>query len=265
MTASPSSGINPRRYRNPPIVEAICEIRFDSDEVVDGQFRDAMRSRLAGEYPGQSRIRKSLNLDVALGDSGPPVVNQSETEERLQLFDVTETRLVAFSPQILSIHMLAPYHLPGIEEPSGWAEFRPRIMNALSCYWNVAKPHGAIRISLRYINRIALPARTVNIQDFLTCAIASSPKLPEVVTNFISQFEFRYPDGAVLALSQGSAPTPDNQPGFLLDLDIIQSFAQPSGLDLVEETLDELRSRERIAFEACITDQARELFDAAPS
>ena len=265
MTTSPYNGSQPRRYKNPPIVEAICEIRFKLGRATGDDFRDLMRAHFTEEYSGPSRVLNSVNINVQQSDSGPPVVNQTESEDRLQLYDLSETRLVAFSPEVLSVHMLTPYHCPRIEGPSGWAEFRPRICRALSSYWNVVQPAGMMRISLRYLNKIALPAPTVSIQDFLTCAIANSSQLPNVVTNFISRTDFRYPDGVVLALSQGSIPTPDFQPAFLLDLDVIHTFARPSGLDLVAASLDDLRERERRAFEACITDQARELFDDSPN
>ncbi len=241
-------------------------MRFDlAGTTVNGKFSERMRSRLKGEYSGQSRVLNSLKINVQQSDSEPPVVNQTNAEDRLQLFDHTGTRLVGFAPDVLSVHMLAPYHDPNFGEPSGWAEFRPRICAALDVYWAVAQPVGAIRASLRYINKIVLPKQSMSIQDILTCAISTVPELPDVVTNFFSRVDYRFQDGTILALSQGSTQPSDSQASFFLDIDVIYDFPRPFELDQVTSKLDDLRELERQAFEASITDSARGLFDETSS
>ena len=78
----------------------------------------------------------------------------------------------------------------------------------------------------------------------------------------MSRVEYQYGDGVTLVLSQGSIDATANHVGFLLDLDVTQEIPetvdQPEALAIAEN----LRERERVAFEAVITNKARELFNA---
>lgn len=249
------------RYKNPPIVEAICEIRFEDGEQYEAELKTALKSAFQGEYDGESRVLKPLNLNVEIDDSNPPKAPQIARGERYQLYTSNKTRLIAFAQDLLSIHVLKPYHDPDIKGPSGWEEFRPRISTALDTYWQITNPSGASRVSLRYINKIVVPAAEVTVEDYLVSATPVSRDLPDLVNNFVNRVEYRYPDGVALALSQGNTAAPPGKVAFLVDLDLVCRFPNPVERSQILSSLERLRTRERIAFEAVVTDQAREMFD----
>ena len=87
--------------------------------------------------------------------------------------------------------------------------------------------------------------------------------LPDHQNSFLSRVGYVYGDGVHLVLAQRSidAPPP-NQVEFLLDIDVIWANTEPVGKDVALAKAVDLRDRERDAFEAVITDKARELFDA---
>ena len=43
--------------------------------------------------------------------------------------------MIGVGPDVLSVHMLRPYHDPLRSDHSGWDEFQPRISEALDAYW----------------------------------------------------------------------------------------------------------------------------------
>lgn len=251
-----------RRYRNPPIDEAVCEFHFGPGPDWDLTIPGKLHSVLASEYDGKPSSQQSIDVGVEIKKDEPSNLRYGQRLSKVLLFTQDQTRAVGVGPDVLSVHMLRPYQRSEPPEEGGWDEFRPRIATALKAYWEVAKPAGVRRISVRYINRIVIPEPTVRIEHYLRSAVPLVPGLPEAVNNFMSRTDYRCEDGAHLVLAHGTFTPPSGDIGFLLDIDV---YWESAGLLSREEALaktDRLRDLERDAFEAVITDAARELFDA---
>ena len=194
----------------------------------------------------------------------PPNLQYNEALASVQLVTKAGKRMVGVGPGVLSVHMLHPYQDPNKAEESGWAEFHPRIETALDAYWKVAAPDGVTRIGIRYINKIVIPQKTVEVSNYLTCALPEASGLPDSLSlkHFMSRVEYAYQDGVRLVMSQGLIEAPSDHVGFLLDLDVIWEGATPLVCDEALKKASELRTLEREAFETVITDKTRELFDA---
>lgn len=258
------TGIPPgrRRYKNPPIDEAVCEFHFRPGPDWDLTIPGKLHSVLGSEYGGKRRSQQSIDVGVEIKNDEPSNLRYGQRLSKVLLFTEDQTRAVGVGPDVLSVHMLRPYQRPEAPKESGWNEFRPRIATALKAYWDVADPAGVRRISVRYINRIVIPESVVRIEDYLHSAVPLVKGLPDAVNNFMSRTDYAYEDGAHLVLAQGTFPAPSGDIGFLLDIDV---YSEPAGLLTQAEALartDKLRALERDAFEAVITNAARELFDA---
>lgn len=252
-----------RVYRNPPIIEALCEFRFSPSEAGwNPTFPVRIFDELSDDYPGTPVQHLALDPSapgpIAPGEPGlafPP----PEITPRFQLRDEARTRLVTISPDTLSVSVLSPY--------PGWEDFRPRILAALETFVAVTRADAILRIGIRYINRIGLPGQDVNLDDYFAIGPRQPPGLPQNINSFVSRQELAYDEDSGLILTFASAPpTPeDPRPQVVLDLDVIRSWdpAAPLRASAVPSVLDPLRERERIAFEACLTPATRELFDAA--
>ena len=82
------------------------------------------------------------------------------------------------------------------------------------------------------------------------------------MAGFMNRVEFLYDDTVKLLLTQASVEAPEGQSAFLLDLDLIWESNAAKGLDAIMTVVDDLHEREGAAFEAIITDAAREVFNA---
>ena len=251
-----------RRYKNPPIEEALCEFRFKPGRDWDLTIPGKLQTEFGDEYTGKPREQKVLELGLETQEGKPPNLRYGEGLARVQLVMKSGERMVGVGRDVLSIHMLRPYQNPAYPERSGWTEFKPRIVEALDGYWKVAEPNGVYRIGIRYINKIVIPQRTVKVKEYLRCALPEVNGLPDNLAHFVGRIEYIYPDGVRLVLSQGSIDAPPDHIGFLLDLDVIWEQAKPVEREEALEKVADLRTREREAFETVITDNARELFDA---
>ena len=251
-----------RRYRNPPIEEALCEFRFKPGRAWDLTIPGKLQAAIGDEYMGKPQEQRVVQVGLEVQGDKPSNLQLGEGLARVQLVTGNGKRMVGVGSDVLSIHMLRPYQNPREPKLSGWEEFRPRIETALDAYWKVAQPVGVLRIGIRYINRIVIPQGTVRIEEYLKCGMPDVDGLPDQLTNFMSRVDYTYGDGVRIVLSQGSIDAPPDHVGFLLDLDVIWENPEPVDKARALTIANDLRDRERAAFEAVITDRARELFDA---
>ena len=252
-----------RRYKNPPIEEALCEFRFSPGQEWDLTLPGKLHTEIKEGYPGKPRQQNVVEAAVQTTAGKPPNFVFREGLAKVQLVNDGGTRMVAIGKDVLSVHMLRPYQDTEDPKKGGWEEFEPRIKAAMEAYWRVAEPVGVLRIGMRYINKVMVPAGKVSVEDYFKCGPPQVKELPEDMNGFVSRVEYAYDDAVKLLLTHASIEAPENHVGFLLDLDVI--WETPDAItkyDALEKAGD-LRARERVAFEAVITDRARELFDAA--
>jgi uncharacterized protein (TIGR04255 family) len=257
----------PRRYANPPIEEALCEFRFKPKGEWDFMTPHKMREELAESYRGKPRQQTTVEARIQQQEGGAAKVMLQQHAPRIQLITNSGTRIVSVGPNILSVHMLRPYHDTSAPENGGWEEFRRRIEQALETYWRIAEPIGVYRVGVRYINKIVLTAAAPGAErpdprDYLLCSPVSVRNLPERMTSFFNRVEYAYDDHVRLVLTCGSAEEESpERTAWILDIDVIWQREEPIEREAAIEKAEALRDRERVVFEAVITDKARRLFD----
>lgn len=249
-------------YGKPPIEEALCEFRFKSDQDWDLTIPGRLYAELEEEYPGKPRDQKAMEIGLDIQEGSPPNIRYNEGLAKVQLLSKNGRRMVGVGPNALTIHILKPYQDLD-SETNGWEDFKSRISVALKAYWNVAEPEGICRVGIRYINKIIIPQRELDIKEYLQVALPGAEKLPKDLTRFMSQVEYEYQDKVRLILSQGYAGmSQECNRELLLDLDVIWSPPETVLQERALEMVDNLHTREGVAFEAIITDKTRELFNA---
>ena len=251
------------RYKSPPIEEALCEFRFAPSPGWDLTIPGRLQTALGDEYRGKPREQKAFQVGLSVHEGKPADLRFGEGLAKVQLATKEGTRLVGVGPDTLSIHMLRPYRDTKNFQQGGWEEFGPRIATALEAYQRVTEPSNINRVSVRYINRINIPLGNVNIEDYLSCANLQIEGLPELYSNFVSRVEYVYDEQRSLILSYGLLEGSPNHVDCLLDLDVIwQQESSPVEWKASLDIAGDLHERAGSAFEAIVTDKARELFDA---
>lgn len=245
-----------RSYRNPPVEEALVEFRFVPgpgwDPTLPGKLHQ--HAAIKSGYAGKPRTQKIVEAALETGRYQPSQMTLRESFSRVQLVNENGTRLISLGPDVLSINVLRPY--------KGWIEFRQRIATALQAYAEVAEPGGVSRVGVRYINKIIPPAQEIELKTWFRCGPPTVPELPGKIAGFMSRVEFLYPDAVKLLLTQASIDAPEGPPAFLLDLDVLWESGETRSPDAIMAVVDDLHARVGSAFEALITDAAREIFDA---
>jgi uncharacterized protein (TIGR04255 family) len=243
-----------RTYRRPPIQEAICDIRFTASDVWDVFSPGRVYSELRDKYEEEARQVTSSGLEI-IQDDGATSFRLREEDARTELATQGRRRLIRFGPSALSVHILSPY--------TGWEDFQSRIETAYGAYVRAAEPKAVRRVAIRYINRMEFKETELNLSEYF----ANPPDLPEVldfaVSSFLMRLETFRNDGTRLIETFASAPSPPGLAAIILDLDVIREWedANPPLADCLKHVA-EVREIERVAFEALITEKARETFDA---
>ena len=247
-------------YKYPPIEEALCEIRFVDDTEWDPMFLLQFQSQIKDTYPGKPTLKLPLDVDLRTESDQRDATFHSKGEPfRTQFPDRQGRSLVTVGQNSLSVHMLQPY--------KGWEEFRLRIEDALHKYSITTRYSYIRRIGLRYVNKIVIKGtEPLYLSDYFTFP----PTIPVTssvgIARFFSRTEYIYLDHPIKLIQTFSDTERVNGDAiFLLDLDVIWKFNDLQlPVNEAMEKIDELKERERDAFEGSITKHSREMFDAIP-
>ena len=237
-------------YKNSPIVEAVCEFKFDPSSEWDLTIPGLLYPKLEDDFP-KKRARATGNIQIR--------DNQAELSRTdiAQFFSEDEKAFVQVYPHTLSVNVLTPY-------PS-WKKFGSWIRDAYSKYIQLAEPKGISRIGLRYINVITLRniKNVVNINEYLKIGPAGPPEYSDTMSSFNMVVEFDH-EGERDRLRVALSSLPSEQEGEVkLRLDLDYYLNEPNSVDLgsVAEWVEAAHSHVEDTFEASIQDKLRARFN----
>lgn len=239
-------------YRNPPVVEALCEVFFAGsawDDTVPGRFYDQLQER----FPVK-RQREIQEAQVSLSSAGEASAAVRRLAPRIQFLSKKEDRMVQLGKDLLVVNQLRPY--PSFED------WEPVVHEMIGIYRELAKPREVEKVGVRYINRVMIPGAKVRMEDYFTIY----PQLPKAMGDLHGPFMVRVevPAGKgkhVTLITFGTAPSEQAAvSAYLLDLyDILKPARELTAKDLQREVRAAHDHIER-AFEGSITDHLRDVF-----
>lgn len=241
-----------KKYQTPPIIEAVCEFRFEPSAPWDLTIPGLVYERVRKDFPKRSLAAlQELRIEASPGG----FKQSSDSNEGMQFSREKENVFIRIARDILSVNYLKPY--------ATWDAFCPLIHQAFEAYREVAKPAGIRRVGLRYINRIEIPGSPVKLEDHLHFYPFLAPHLPQTFGDFLVAIAIPYNDSRdILRLQTGSAPVqaPDRV-GLLLDLDYFLATPGAVAMDSVSAWVQLAHDRVEEIFEGCITDPLRKVFE----
>lgn len=237
-----------RHYANAPIAEAILELRVECDDFVglsdltavaaDGDTTTPMRLFDGHFTPADDESGASV------GELAGYTVNQGDSSR----FCFVGLDRFAFAQR-------GPYE--------GWESFDRSADAAWTRYKAVARPVVVSTASVRFVNHIQLPARVVEIRDYLRTTVELSAYLPQSVSDMFMQVEVPFAEVGTVARISSSFIQGLESPALLLDIDVRADVAlspRSESFDTdLRATLAALRNTKNYVFEACITDATRGL------
>lgn len=240
-----------RKYKNPPLIEALCEFQFIPTEPYDLTIPGLFYTRIREDFP-EKQEQSGIGFTVQGSDTG---IEQKITPipSRVQFFNRDKTRLVQLAPDLLVVNCLKPY-------PS-WEEFKPIIVQNMDIYREIAKPKGFRRIGLRYINVFEFDRLNIELPDYFSYYPLVPEGFPKQLDAFLCRTELPYQDERlILTLATIMSEKPDHL-SITLDLDYFMNIPENIKFDVVPSWLDKAHERVEATFEACIKDELRRNFE----
>ena len=239
-----------RPYTNPPIVEAICEFQFVPSQPWDMTIPGLVYDKIKGEFPQK---RQRMGFDVGFHPQEGFMEQKVEMIQRMQFLRSDESALIQVAPDMISVNHLRPY--------SSWEEFKPLALKGLATYRGIATPQAFKRIGLRYINRIDFRQPSIELSDYFHYYPSIPQELPQSHGPFDVRVMLSYQERDLFSLSLRTVePQNPDTLSLLLDLDYFMDKPEGIEFDHAPTWLEAAHATVEQAFEACITDRCRALF-----
>jgi uncharacterized protein (TIGR04255 family) len=238
-------------YSNPPIIEAVCEFRFrpetNWDLTVPGLIYEKVKERFKHK---EQRILQEVSLTQIQNG----VQQTLQTNERMMFLEEGRKRFIQIGQHILAVNCLRPY--------PGWKEYKQDITSTYSALNDVVPVKGFQRIGLRYINKIDIPKKRINIEDYFEYRPFLGKKLPQELDSFITQCWFSFYHGRDTCKLQitNAVPEKPETVSFILDLDYSLIKSEEVRVDSALDWVDEAHKNIEDVFEGCLTHKCRGLF-----
>jgi len=241
-----------RKYRNPPIIEAICEFRLPYTVLWDLTIHGLMFEKIQKEFPNKTQ-QLIQNIEVTQTPQG--LQQQIVTSEQ-SIFSTPDKKiLVQTGPHILAINCLEPY-------PT-WERFKPQIEHAFMALTSILEVKELERISLRTVNRIVIPQSPIILSDYFEFRPFLGEHLPRQPISFVQACSFDFYDERDICQIQLTNVVPNTAESVAFILDFNYSLAKPRSISAVDalEWVDTAHFKLNEMFEGCITDRLRSIFD----
>ena len=246
------------RYEHAPIVEAIIDFRCELPAHV-GLDRLAQITHMhADVYPtAEQQVELVAQVNVADG----AVSGSAQSRQVGHLFRRADGKRAIQS----GLDHFAYSWLPPYDE---WQPFVAETEEWWLRYREIASPTMISRIGVRYINRVNVPAATVEIGDYLRTNLQLSPLLPQLLGSFLLQCVIPLEEYSAMCRITSTMVPPEgaDETSLILDIDVWREIsidlAEEVGIDdRVDSTLADLRRAKNFVFEASITDATRSLIN----
>jgi uncharacterized protein (TIGR04255 family) len=239
------------QYRNPPIVEAICEFRFSHDTKWDPTITGLLYEKLKKEFPiKESRLEQEIQIK---GDQ-KGIKHRIIPTQKAVFLKENRLSLVQIGQNLLAINCLKPY--------PGWDAFRPQIKQAYDAISEITEITGIDRIALVYIDKMDIPEKQIDMKDYFKFYPQLGGELPQTHNNFVIGCDFPYNKNRDICKLQLTSALPEKKENlaFLLTTEYFlarkKSIPPAEAMDWINEAHTVLKGM----FKGCITEKMENIF-----
>ena len=245
----------PRHLKNAPITEAIIDYRVKARSDLRPEDFAAVKERLSNRLPKVQEMRGlQATIQVQKGQGQPPIVQDHGLQG--YWFKSHDEKVIAqFRIDGFTLNRLRPY--------TSWENIFPQAMEFWRLYLEVAKPLAVIRLAVRYINYVPLPAGAEKFENYLRAAPLVPSELPQYVSSFLTRVTVHNPEDAIAAhVTQALQPSSDAQRlTVILDIDAYKEAEFSLEDPAIERTLNQLRAFKNLIFFNSVTEETLRQFE----
>ena len=235
-----------------PIVEAVIEIRSNTDRQMDEKTTMVLLKQKLPEYP-QIEIQRGFTHSFSIGPDQKPHQEYSDLGfNGFRLFSSDKLQISVFGKENYSFSRLYPYE--------NWNRFSTEALRLWEIYKELRGSSGINRIGVRFINKITLSHKDIRYDKYLKFPPTSPGGIDMPFISFFHQDTFAVSDhGYVINFIRTTQPSPEGIPNLLLDIDIFTEKNISSDNEKLVKQLDEMRFLKNSMFFNSITKEALEM------
>ena len=240
-----------KNYINPPIIEAVCEFRLPKDCKWDLTVPGLIYEKVCDVFHHKNQ-RITQSVDITQSEKG--IQQQIISQELVQFLNDSKKIFVQVGTRLITINCLAPY-------PS-WEKYKPHIDNVFNALNQIVKIDKLERIGLRYINKININMKSVDLDHFFEFRPFLGDNLPQNLANFRLETLFRYcddRDSCKVILANTLVEDPEST-SFILDVDYFLSKPRTVMSDDALIWVENAHGIAETIFEGCLTQPLRDIF-----
>jgi len=242
------------QYNNPPLREAICELRFVLNKNLSEEEINKFYLKIESLFPIKA---KGHNLFIK---SGPKDDNQDEilVEQKMEEFERflnedTKTNVHLTSNGVVSIHKFEPYE--------SWQKFYPVVHQIYKDFFETFKPSSIERLGLRYVNEINLSNENFKLEDYFNYNL-KFPIENEIASQQLNLIFLTSNDNDRISvrIAEVLQNVKDNKK-FILDLDYFSIRIAEHDLAAIFKWIDNAHKEIENYFESIISEKTKATFN----
>jgi uncharacterized protein (TIGR04255 family) len=240
-----------REYPNPPIVEVICQVTFAAPVPWSAASPGLLYGRIRSDYPAEPKTQTAIEAAIDGETNGFQV---GRGIQRFVYSNEDQNRRLVANEHSLSVNALLPYEQ--------WDSLAQRFRSALEIFEDEVGKFTPRSVSLRYINRIVVPANAIDTTEYFTVPVVTTHQLDAQIQEFVSRSRSVSPDSSIVTtVTFASVGHPvDGESAFILDIELEVPTPSDATFDALGESVGKLHYWENHEFESSITDKCRRLF-----
>jgi len=240
------------QYRNPPIVEAICEFRFSQETKWDPTIPGLLYEKLNTQFPiKESRINQMIEFKIDNAGLQHLVKNPNQ----MAVFLANDRKsLVQVGANKLSIHHLKPY--------PGWENFRPKIKQTFDTLDSIIDIKGIDRLALMYIDKIEIPGHNVDMKQYFNFMPHLGSGFNQPFTDFVMGCDFPYNNKRDICKLQLTSALPEKKTNtaYVMTTEYFLAKKKAVSKDAALDWVDNAHTVVHDLFQSCITEKMEDLF-----
>lgn len=247
----------PKTYKNPPLLEAVCEFRFELTSKPSEKQVATFYEKIKSSFP-IAKKGKVHSMEFKVGPDEVSGKDKATHKEGFYEFDQYFSEDEKYSIQLdggrISIHRIKPY--------SSWTEFSPLIKLAYNSYIQSFSPVKVLRTGMRYINEMVFSSDVFVFSDYFNIKLSVSSLLEKKQKSIFIASVFEQEEGRdaikVQFIEKQAIKTVERV--FILDFDyfLVSSFISS---DEVEKWIEEAHTNLEKVFEDVVSNKTKALFD----
>jgi uncharacterized protein (TIGR04255 family) len=241
-------------YTRAPIAEAIIDIRVaNPGEVALTAITEGVEA-LTDEFPSRLPIQQfQMGFQADANNPGTSMFTNNQELLGWRLVSKDQKRILQLQRIGFSYNHLPPY--------SDWGNFSSEARRYWSTFRKTLGAGDVSRIAVRVINKIPVPKAQVDISKYLTVYPVVPETLPSVANALFVQLQLSmphiYPDARAI-VNVANGPPDESGAHLILDIDLFLERIVSNDEEMWD-ILEKLGLEKDVIFEACITDEVREV------